>query len=245
MVLDLTNPLFWLCAFTAIFLTGVSKSGFSSGAGSIAVPLLALWMPLTHSVFLMLPILILIDIKTISYFRKHADWGELRNLVPAAIVGITIGGVLLNQLNDQVLLIILGVLCILFALWQNLNAVLNCIPGGAYLWGSIAGFTSTIIHAGGPPINIYMLSIKLPKMVWLGTSGFFFGIMNVTKIVPYVATGNWHLEILWYSLMLFPIAWFGSWAGKQIQAVISQTQFLTFCRYLLLASGIMLLAKVF
>ena len=243
MELDLSNPLFWLSAFIAISLTGISKSGFAAGGGALAVPLLALWMPVSQSVFLMLPILIMMDIKTIQYYRQHADWSVLKRLLPAAIVGIAVGGLLLNQLNDQVLRLMLGTLCVVFALWQHLAPVLGNIPGGAYLWGSIAGFTSTVIHAGGPPLNIYMIAINLPKLVWLATTAFFFGVINLTKVVPYVASGDWQLSTLYYSLMLFPIAWFGTWAGKQIQGHISQSQFLTFCRYLLLVSGIILIIK--
>jgi len=243
MSLDLSNPLFWLSALIAISLTGISKSGFAAGGGALAVPLLALWMPVSQSVFLMLPILLMMDVKTIQYYRAHANWHVLRGLLPAAISGIAIGGLLLNKLDDEVLRLMLGILCVVFALWQNLAPILGNITGGRYLWGSIAGFTSTVIHAGGPPLNIYMIAINLPKLSWLATTAIFFGAINLTKVVPYVASGQWHLSTVYYSIMLFPIAWFGTWAGKQIQGRISQKQFLTFCRYLLLASGTVLIIK--
>lgn len=245
MLLDLGNPLFWLSAFVAITLTGISKSGFAAGGGALAVPLLALWLPVSQSVFLMLPILLMMDVKTIQYYRHHTNWAILRNLLPAALVGIIIGGIFLNRLDDQILRLVLGILCIVFALWQNLAPVLGSIPGGAYVWGTISGFTSTVIHAGGPPISMYLIAINLPKMVWLATSGVFFGVVNLTKLVPYIASGEWQLTTVYYSIMLFPIALFGTWAGKKIQGYISQSQFVNWCRYLLLASGIVLIFKAF
>jgi len=244
MSLDLSNPLFWLSAFIGISLTGISKSGFAAGGGVLAVPILALWMPVSQSIFLMLPILLMMDIKTIQYYHSHVQWSVLKKLLPAAIVGIAAGGVLLNQLNDEVLRLLLGILCVVFALWHNLAPVLGNIPGGSYLWGSLAGFTSTVIHAGGPPLNIYMIAINLPKLAWLATTGVLMGFINLTKVIPYVASGDWQLTTLYYSIMLFPIAWFGTWAGKQIQGHISQTQFLFFCRCLLLGSGLVLIIKV-
>ncbi|MDP6969783.1 MAG: sulfite exporter TauE/SafE family protein [Gammaproteobacteria bacterium] len=245
MLLDLGNPLFWLSAFIAITLTGISKSGFAAGGGALAVPLLALWMPVSQSVFLMLPIFLIMDVKTIQYYRRHANWAILKGLLPAAMVGIVIGGLLLNKLDDQVLRLFLGTLCITFALWQQLAPVLGSIPGGSYLWGSLAGFTSTVIHAGGPPLNMYMIAINLPKLVWLATSGIFFGVINMTKLIPYLSSGQWQLTTFYYSLMLFPIAWFGTWVGKQIQGHISQSQFLTYCRYLLFLSGSLLIYNAF
>ena len=98
MLLDLGNPLFWLSAFVAITLTGISKSGFAAGGGALAVPLLALWLPVSQSVFLMLPILLMMDVKTIQYYRHHTNWAILRNLLPAALVGIIIGGIFLLSL---------------------------------------------------------------------------------------------------------------------------------------------------
>ena len=103
---------------------------------------------------------------------------------------------------------------IVFALWQQLASVLGNIPGGSYIWGSIASFISTIIHAGGLPLNMCMIAINLTKLVWLATSGTFFGVVTLTKLVPYVASGQWQITAVYYSIMLFPIAWFGTWAGK-------------------------------
>ncbi len=43
--------------------------------------------------------------------------------------------------------------------------------------------------------------------------------------------------------MLLPFAWLGIWAGKHLQPLISQERFLWICRYLLLASGVVLVLK--
>ncbi len=190
MTLELTHPLFWLCTFFAITITGISKSGFASAGGGLAVPLLAIWMPVSHSVFLMLPILIAMDMKTIHYYYRHVDWPQVKRLVPAAIAGIIVGGLMLTNLNEQLLRLLLGGLCIAFAFWHRVLGHLGHMRGGAYVWGAASGLTSTLIHAGGPPLNIYMISLNLPKLTWIATTAIFFGVTTSPKSFPMPPAAN-------------------------------------------------------
>lgn len=241
----LTSPLFWLLAGIGVVLTGISKSGFAGGAGVVAVPLLALVMPIPIAVLVMLPVLLVMDARTVLYYRQHAHWHELKYILPAALIGIAIGGLLLGQLSDFLLQITLGILSILFAAWHKLTPMLGRIPGAAWLWGSLSGLTSTLIHAGGPPINIYLIAKQLPKSIWLATAGIFFAVMNLSKIIPYSLLGEWQLDLLWLSLALIPMAWVGVWLGHHIQQKFSEQHFMLACRGLLLASGLLLLVKAF
>lgn len=239
----ITSPLFWLLASIGIILTGISKSGFAGGAGVVAVPLLALVIPVPTAVFLMLPLLLVMDGRTIQYYWRHANWNELRAILPAAIAGIVAGGFLLGELPDKLLKLLLGVISIVFALWQRLAPWLGSMRGSGWLWGSISGLTSTLLHAGGPPINIYLIARNLPKLTWLATAGIFFGAMNALKVVPYVLSGQWPLWLLWLSLALIPIALLGTRLGKWVQGYISDQHFMLCCRALLLFSGLLLVVQ--
>lgn len=241
--LPLDSALFWLLAIAGVVMTGISKSGFAGGAGVVAVPLLALVMPLPQAVVLMLPLLLAMDVKTISYYRNSVDRRELRAILPAALAGIAAGGLLMGMLSNTALQLILGLLCVVFALWQQLAPHLGRMRGGGWFWGGMAGLTSTLIHAGGPPINIYLLARQLPRLTWLATAGVFFGAMNVVKIIPYVLVGQWHSQLLLISLLLLPAAWFGVKLGHIIQQHISESGFMLTCRVLLLGSGCLLLVK--
>ncbi|WP_159435998.1 sulfite exporter TauE/SafE family protein [Microbulbifer donghaiensis] len=241
---QLASPLFWLLALIGVTLTGISKSGFAGGAGVVAVPLLALVMPVPLAVLLMLPLLLAMDIKTIQYYRQHTSTAELKKIVPAALAGIAAGGLLLGKLPVESLKVLLGGLSIVFALWHRLAPILGQMKGAAWLWGGISGLTSTLIHAGGPPINIYLIAQRLPKLTWLASAGVFFGVMNAVKVFPYLMTGHWTRELLALSLALLPVAIFGTWLGRQIQGRISEQQFVLCCRLLLLVSGLLLIAQV-
>ena len=238
-----TSVLFWLLAILGILLTGISKSGFAGGAGVVAVPVLALVMPIPQAAALMLPLLIVMDIKAIQLYRHHINMGVLISIVPAALLGILIGSLLLAYTTGSFLQITLGVISILFASWQSLTPLFGRMRGAGVLWGTISGITSTLIHAGGPPINIYLIAKALPKLTWLATSAIFFGVMNMVKVIPYSLTGQWSIEILWLSLILIPAAYLGIWLGHKIQHRFNEQHFMNICRILLFISGVLLLAK--
>lgn len=237
------NPIFWFLAFVGITLTGISKSGFAGGAGVVAVPLLALIIPITEAVAMMLPLLLLMDIKTIHYYRAFADKAVLKRVIPAAIVGITIGGWLLGKVSAQALQVILAVISILFASWHRLSPWLAKTIGSSAFWGTLSGLSSTLIHAGGPPINIYLLGQQLSKQIWLATAAVFFGVMNLIKLVPYTLNDQWNVGNLTAAAALIPIAYFGVWLGKELQQKLSEEKFVQACRILLFLSGVMLLLK--
>lgn len=243
MPLPYDTPLFWVLAIIGVILTGISKSGFAGGAGVVAVPLLALIIPVPQAAALVLPLLLVMDLKTIHYYYQNVHWHHLKALIPASMIGIAIGGFLMGTIPSSGLLLGLAVISILFSLWQNLAPLFGKIKGAGWWWGTLSGITSTLIHAGGPPVNIYLLAQQLPKLKWLATAGLFFGLMNVIKIIPYTLLGQWNRELLILSLLLIPAAGVGVWLGHIIQKHISEKLFMLICRALLGGTGCLLLLK--
>lgn len=237
--------MFWCLAIVGVLLTGISKSGFAGGAGVVAVPLMALVIPVSEAVVIMLPLLLVMDARTIRYYFRHANLEILRKIIPASLLGIAVGGILLGVFPDNTLTLALAIVSIMFALWQQFARLLANIKGSAWIWGSISGLTSTLIHAGGPPINMYFLGLKAQKLSWLATTAVFFGAMNLVKIIPYTLNNQWNIEALSYAAILFPVAILGVGLGKVLQERLSEVLFMNVCRALLFASGLMLLLKVF
>lgn len=239
------DPIFWLLTLVGVLLTGISKSGFAGGAGVVAVPLMATQIPVSQAIVIMLPLLLVMDIRTIRYYFEHANRQILRAIIPAALLGILAGGTLLGYVADRGLELALAVISILFASWHRLTPWLTGFPGSAWLWGTLSGITSTLIHAGGPPINIYFLGRKLDKLTWLASAAIFFGCMNLVKIVPYSLNPQWTPDNLSFAIILVPIALFGVYLGKQLQGRIAEKDFVSICRGLLFVTGVMLLIKAF
>ena len=239
----LTQPLFWALAVVGVFLTGISKSGFAGGAGVVAVPLLALIVSPTVAVVLVLPLLLLMDAQIIGYHRRNLAWKELQIIIPAALIGVAVGTYVLNDLSDRLLEMLLGLMCLGFASLQFWKPTIQSHPGLGWLFGSIAGITSTLIHAGGPPLNIYLATRKLPRDLWISTAAVFFASINFAKVFAYAAIDLWQLDLFLLGLALIPVALLGIYAGHRIQAVISEQNFVTAIMLCLAISGILLILK--
>lgn len=238
-----SDPIFWLLAIIGIIITGISKSGFAGGAGVVAVPLLSFKVGVLEATAITLPLLLVMDAQTLHHYRRSINWQELRGLIPGALVGIAIGGLTMGTFSDHALLLALGVLSVTFSLWGPLQKLVARARGARMFWSSTAGFTSTLVHAGGPPLNIYLIARRLPKLEWLATAGAFFAFMNAVKLVPYSINEQWHQETLAISISLIPVAFVGVWIGKHIQGQLNEQSFMNASKGLLFISGLALILK--
>ena len=109
------SPLFWSLAITGVLLTGISKSGFAGGAGVVAVPLLSLVMPVQQAAAIMLPLLLVMDAKTVRLYRHSIKLREIKSIGLAALVGIGLAGFAMASFSSTTLQWILAIFCIVFA----------------------------------------------------------------------------------------------------------------------------------
>lgn len=219
------DPLFWTVAVISVIITGVSKGGFG-GLAIIAVPLMALTISPIQAAGIMLPILIVMDWVSVWSYRKTWDKSLLLLTLPGAIVGIGLGWALARYVTEDFVLLSVGVIAIVFSLYsvfkpkrsEKSKLAQSKIMGG--IAGSVAGFTSFIAHAGGPPFQAYAIPQKLEKQIYAGTAVMFFFVVNAVKLVPYAALGQFDKTNLTTSLILLPLApvgvLFGVWLVKRI-----------------------------
>ncbi|MGB1581258.1 MAG: sulfite exporter TauE/SafE family protein [Nevskiales bacterium] len=238
-----TDPVFWALAIVGVFLTGVSKSGFAGGAGVVAVPLLALVAPPALAIIVMLPLLLLMDAQIIAQQRRNLSLSELKIVIPAALIGVGLGTFVLNGLADAPLQLLLGILSLAFAVVHWLKPSMQSHTGLGWVMGSIAGVTSTLIHAGGPPLNMYLATRHLSRAVWISTAAMFFASINFAKVFAYAAIDLWQMDLLIISLYLIPASVLGIVAGHKIQAVISEQGFVRAVMLCLAVSGLLLILK--
>jgi len=178
----ITDPQFYAVAIPAVLLMGVSKSGFGAGFGSLAVPLMALAVSVPQSVAIFMPILFLMDILGMAAFRKDFDLQLLKFLVPCGLVGIVIGALLFKLLPAHIVAGIVGVFTLLFLAQRLLfPPKADSAPPPRWLGAMLtatSGFTSFIAHAGGPPINAYVIPLRLSPVKFTATMAFFFFVIN-------------------------------------------------------------------
>ncbi|MDO9436960.1 sulfite exporter TauE/SafE family protein [Hydrogenophaga sp.] len=216
----ITDPHFYAVAIPAVLLLGISKSGFGAGFGSLAVPLMALAVTVPQAAAILMPVLLLMDVLGMAAFRKNVDRRLLMFMLPWGLLGIVIGAMLFKVLDPKVVAGIVGVVTLLF-LAQRLVFPPRPDSLPPPRWAGVllsitSGFTSFIAHAGGPPINAYVIPQRLSPVVFSGTLAFFFFFMNLSKWIPYAWLGLLDVSNMLTSLALLPFAPLGVWAGVRI-----------------------------
>lgn len=232
---------FWASAVIAVLITGVSKGGFG-GLAILAVPIMALSISPITAAGIMLPILIVMDWVSAWAYRKHWDKGVLILMLPAAVVGIAIGGLVAGYVDDQFVRICVGVIAIAFASYGvatrgNTSGLIIRNKALGMVAGAVAGFTSFIAHAGGPPFQAYAIPQNLEKRIYAGTAVMFFTVVNAVKVIPYAALGQFDTANVSTSLVLIPLAPIGVLTGVWLLKRINERVFYTILYALLFVVG--------
>ncbi|MFP5325482.1 MAG: sulfite exporter TauE/SafE family protein [Gammaproteobacteria bacterium] len=216
----ITDPYFYLVAMPAVILLGISKSGFGAGFGSLAVPMMALAVTVPQAAAILMPVLLVMDLMGMAAFRQHVDRALLRFLLPFGLAGVLFGALLFKLLDARLVAGIVGVVTLLFLSQRLLFPPKADHPPpprwlGALLT-AISGFTCFIAHAGGPPINVYVIPLRLSPVLFTGTMAFFFFFINLSKWVPYAWLGLLDWRNMATSVALLPFAPLGVWIGVRI-----------------------------
>jgi uncharacterized protein len=218
----ITDPLFYLLAIPAIVALGLGKGGFA-GVGMISTPLLALTMPPLQAAAILLPILLCQDVISVWVYRRRWSAWNLKVLLPGSVVGVGAAWLFAAYVPNAYVEIAVGVTGVCFALYNTFGKVpaqprRPSVPAGMF-WGSLAGFTSTIIQVGAPPYQVHILPQRLDKFTLIGTTIIFFALVNVMKLVPYFALGQFSPRTLATSAVLLPFAvatnFLGLWLARR------------------------------
>lgn len=226
----LTDPWFYLVAIPAVALFGLSKGGFA-GASLPAMPLLAMVMPPLMAAAIVLPVLLVQDVLTVYAFRKTFDRKMLALMLPGAALGSLFGYLTATSIDADQIRFAVGVLGLSFCLnawFGSGGGTVEPKPhdvASAGLWGTVSGFTSFVVHAGGAPFNIYALPRRLPKETLAGTSAVFFAAVNAMKILPYSMLGQLTAEVAMLSAVLLPAAIAANAAGIYLVRRVSMALF--------------------
>ncbi|MGI9203571.1 MAG: sulfite exporter TauE/SafE family protein [Woeseiaceae bacterium] len=227
------DALFYLAAVPAVLIYGMGKGGLGGAAGAVSVPMMSLTIEPVQAAAILLPIICFMDLQVARLFWGKFDVASLRIIIPAALIGVAIGASLLGVLPAAGMRLTLGIIAVLFcvdyvARRRGEKQRLAPGPWSGRFWGVIAGITSTHVHAGGPPISIYLLPKNLDKVILVGTFGVFFFVLNYVKLIPYAMLGQFDTRNLITSLILLPVAPIGVWLGYRFlhyfdQATIYRT----------------------
>lgn len=246
----ITDPFFYVVAVPAVILYGLSKGGFG-GVAILSMPLLSLAISPIEAAAIMLPVLMVQDVVTVWSYRRTWDGATLAHLVPGALAGILTGYLFASYVSEPAVRLIVGVIAVAFCLDRWLRP--PPAPGehrpqnwaAGSLFGALSGYTSFVLHVGGPPFNMYAMPRGLPRDVFVGTAAVFFAGVNLVKVTPFLALGALSPGNLATAAVLFPLAIVanmgGIWLVRRVPAaafyrIVYGLTFVVGC--VLLAGGI-------
>lgn len=226
---ELSYSTLFLLAVVAFFI-GMAKTGVH-GISMFSIPLLAIIFGGKDSSGLMLPMLIIADAFAVFYYHRSANWSYLRKLFPATAIGVVLGTVIGQYVDDSVFRQIMGL--IIFAslalmIWQEKNIEFN-VPD--YLWfavvmGLLGGVTSMVGNLAGVVMALYLLSMRLPKDEYIGTAAWFFLVLNLFKVPFHIfAWQTITIDSFKLNIVSLPFIALGAYAGVFIVKKIPNKQY--------------------
>jgi uncharacterized membrane protein YfcA len=253
-MLDLLNTLHltpWQWALAALcgLVIGASKAGLA-GMGFLAFPMLADIFGTRVSTGVALPMLLIADFFAVTYYNRQANWTYLLKLMPWALIGIFIALVAGHRASDRsfgVLFAATLLVGIAIMLWRDLRKKRMRVPDQAWfsgIMGLSAGFATMIGNAAGPMMSLYLLSMRLPKTIFIGTGAWFYLTVNVTKVPLHLFV--WHTispQTLAFNLATAPFIVLGTGVGIFTVKRISEKAYRILVMTSVVLAALMLVAK--
>lgn len=222
-------PQKYLIGIVVALLVGFSKTGIPN-IGMLYVPLMAEMFPARQSVGALLPLLIVGDVFAVYYYKRHAQWKHLRPLLPFVYMGMVPALILLRHIKDAQLRPVLGAIVGGLLVVELARRKFQWTNAPHTWWfaaimGVLAGFATTVGNVAGSVMTVYLISRGLPKENFMGTSAWYYMIVNVSKFPFFYSLGMINAETLHVNLILAPFAIAGALAGVRILPYIPQKTF--------------------
>lgn len=239
----------WLVMVLCAAVVGLAKTALP-GAGTIAVGLAAAAMPAKESTGTLLVLLILGDLLAVLSYRRDVDWATLRRMAPAVLVGLLLGTGYLDLASDAATRRVIGLILlamIAISLWRRHRGTPVPEPGSRSArlasagYGSMAGFTTMVANAAGPVTSLYFLSSGFQVSRFLGTTAWFYFVVNLVKLPLSAGVGVIRVETLWIDLVLAPVVVVAALAGRRLARTLPQRVFEPIVMVLTVVSAVNLL----
>jgi uncharacterized membrane protein YfcA len=215
----------WAVVVLVALLVGFAKTALG-GLGMVAAALMALVIPAKDSTGAVLLLLITGDVVAIWAYRRHADFRVIGRLLAPVLCGVALGAVFLTSVGDDAVRRTIGAILLallVLNLWRDRLRTDTRLATVGY--GGLAGFTTMVANAGGPPMSLYLLGSHFEKWRFLGTTAWFFFTVNVIKLPVAVGVGIVGTDTVALWAVLAPVVLIGTWIGRRVIGRIDQRLF--------------------
>jgi uncharacterized protein len=227
-----------------LFFATFIRSALGFGEALIAVPLLALSMPVQVAA----PLAVLVSI-TVAVVVVIQDWRQVHFrsagwLVLSTLFGIPLGLLLLKTVPESVVKSILGAFIIAFAIYSLTGRKPELHNDRlAPLFGFTAGILGGAYGMNGPPLVVYGVLRRWQPAQFRATLQGYFLIASIVGMAGYAATGLWTRTVSNYFLLSLPLALVAVFLGHAIHRRLSSSRFLICVNVGLAVIGVLLLKQ--
>jgi uncharacterized membrane protein YfcA len=227
-----------------LFFATFIRSALGFGEALIAVPLLALSMPVQVAA----PLAVLVSI-TVAVVVVIQDWRQVHFrsagwLVLSTLFGIPLGLLLLKTVPESVVKSILGAFILAFAIYSLTGRKPELHNDRlATLFGFMAGILGGAYGMNGPPLVVYGVLRRWQPAQFRATLQGYFLIASIVGMAGYAATGLWTRTVSNYFLLSLPLALIAVFLGHAIHRRLSSSRFLICVNVGLAMIGVLLLKQ--
>ncbi len=225
--------------FLAVFTQ--SLSGF--GVALVAMALLTIPLDIGVAVPLVALVMFTIEFFLLLYYRHAFNWQAVWRIIAGSILGIPIGLYLLSQLNERIVLSILGIVITIYAIYGLLKIRLPELkqPVWAYVSGFLAGMLGGAYNTSGPPVVVYGDCCKWEPDAFKSNMQGFFVPSSLVIVLGHALNGNLSPEVWHHFIWAIPAMALGIWAGTSLDRFINPDIFRKIVLGLLIIMGLRLI----
>jgi uncharacterized membrane protein YfcA len=236
-----------LYVILVVFAATLIRSTFGFGEALIAVPLLALRIPVAIAAPLAVLMSVVVAAVIVVCDWRRIDFRSAAGLVVASLVGIPLGVLLLASTNDAVVKLVLGLVIVIFSIYSlavdRTRHQIDDHPGWLLGCGFVAGILGGAYGMNGPPLVAYGALRRWAPQQFRATLQGYFLPASLAGLVGYWFIGLWNDAVTRYFLWSLPGVALAILVGGVLNQRMQSGGFFRFVYALLLVIGAILLIQ--
>lgn len=228
-----------------LFLSTLSRGLIGFGNALVAMPLLALFVPIEIAA----PLVGLANLTSITIVLagswRSVDLKAAWRLVLACLIGIPIGLYFLKAVNERTVRIALGAILVVYGLYYLISPRLPYLKGerAAYPFGLLSGILAGAFNANGPPIVVYGTLRRWPPESFRATLQGVFLPTTGMVVAGHALAGLWTADVLKLYAYSLPLMLLATLVGIRFGKRIPKEQFHRIVYGFLVAMGVLLIVR--
>ena len=212
-------PWQWAAWIAMGLCAGLVKAGFT-GMTAMVIPVIAVIFGAKESSGLILPLLMFADIVAVLYYHRHAEWKYILKLLPWTLTGFVVALFVDRFIPVQAFKYMVGgsiLVGLIVMILNDLRGKDKAPPSSWWfsaIFGIAGGFATMVGNISGAIMAVFLLSMRLPKNSYVGTTAWYFFVINCLKLPIHIFF--WKtvtVKTVLFDVTLIPVILFGALLG--------------------------------